>query len=155
MAKPKLYMMVGIPGSGKSTYAKNHLQNEDTIIVNSDQIRAELFGDEKIQKNPKRVFAILYKRVRKLLLSGKNAVIDATNTSRKYRAITLASFKDIDCEKIAILVETPLEMCYKFDKMRDRHVSKRVIDKFAREMEIPMLDEGFDQIVVYKNEYRI
>ena len=155
MTRPKLFMMVGVPGSGKSTYAKNHLQNEDTIIVNSDQIRKELYGDESVQKNPKRVFAILYQRVRKLLKSGKNVVIDATNTSKKYRAIALDNFRDIDCEKIAILVETPIEMCYKFDASRERQVSKRVIDRFARELEKPTLDEGFDEIVVYKNEYRI
>lgn len=152
MIKPILYMMIGVPGSGKTTYAQTYLQNDDTIIVNSDKIREELYGDEMVQKDPKKVFEILYARARHLLQNGKNVVIDATNTSRKYRKVTLANFTDIECEKIAVLVDTPIEMCYKFDERRERHVSRRVIDRYAREMEKPMLDEGFDKIIVYKNE---
>ena len=44
-----LYMMVGLPASGKSTYAKLLAEEVDGIIVSSDAIRKEWYGDENIQ----------------------------------------------------------------------------------------------------------
>ena len=47
---PKLIMMVGVAGSGKSTVAMRYALTQSAIIYSSDAIRAELYGDENCQK---------------------------------------------------------------------------------------------------------
>ena len=46
MSKPAFTMMVGLVGSGKSTYAKQLAEETNAIICSSDAIREELCGDE-------------------------------------------------------------------------------------------------------------
>mgnify|MGYP003324219881 CR=1 FL=1 len=56
---PKFYMMVGLSGCGKSTYAATL----NAKVISSDAIRAEVFGDENDQTHNAQVFEILHKRV--------------------------------------------------------------------------------------------
>ena len=50
---PKLEILIGIPGSGKSTYAKEeHESNSNSVYLSSDKIREELYGNESVQGNP-------------------------------------------------------------------------------------------------------
>ena len=45
MNKPKLYVMCGLSGSGKSTIAKQIANdNPDTVIISIDMIREQLTG---------------------------------------------------------------------------------------------------------------
>ena len=45
------YVMVGAPGSGKSTYAAKLAKEHNAIIISGDDIRAELYGSADIQGN--------------------------------------------------------------------------------------------------------
>lgn len=66
MNKPKLYIMVGLSGSGKSTIAKEIAETEEnTIIVSSDAIREELTGKVEDQSKNEEVFKIFHNRIRK------------------------------------------------------------------------------------------
>ena len=77
--------MIEIPGSGKSTYAKNNLSGE---FISSDEVRKELYGDISIQGDPEKVFAVVYSRLKKVLSDGKDIIFDATNINRHYRNLT-------------------------------------------------------------------
>ena len=80
-------ILIGIPASGKSTFAKNFVfSHKDYKIVSTDDIRWKLFGNPSIQGNPKRIFAIAYKEIISYLNSGHNVIFDATNISRNNRA---------------------------------------------------------------------
>lgn len=52
------YMMVGLPGSGKSWYAGNKLPN--AVVHSSDAIREEILGDVTDQSNQQLVFQTLH-----------------------------------------------------------------------------------------------
>ena len=62
--KPTMTMMVGLAASGKSTYAKKIVNDTDAIILSSDAIRWELFGDETDQEHNQQVFQELHKRAK-------------------------------------------------------------------------------------------
>ena len=51
MKKPKFYMLVGLSGSGKSSYNFG----EEIIKISSDALRAELYGDEKWKEKQNKV----------------------------------------------------------------------------------------------------
>ena len=84
-----VYIMVGIPGSGKSTWIKNNLGNIN--IVSRDIIRAELGfttdENEKVvldKKDEALVTKVEYDYIRKYCAKNVPFVIDDTNTG-KYR----------------------------------------------------------------------
>ena len=69
-----LYMMCGVSGSGKSTWADAYAKVYHAQVFSSDTIRAELFGDENNQKHNSQVFDILHERVHSALIQGKDCV---------------------------------------------------------------------------------
>jgi putative nucleotidyltransferase with HDIG domain len=150
MIKPKLILLVGIPGSGKSTYAEQYIkENNNTIHLSSDAIRAELWGDESIQGNPGEVFSLMQKRAVEALNDGKNVVYDATNITRKDRAGIISAcpkFTTIECH----IIWAPIEECINRDAVRDRTVGNEVIDRMLKRFQAPWVDEGIEDIFVIR-----
>lgn len=142
-----LTILCGLPASGKSTYAQNLVDCGYAERVCPDEIRKELYGDESIQGNGKKVFEIAYSRVREIGERGKNCVFDATQTSKKARAETLRKcgqyFAKVDC----VYVYASLETAYDRNKKRERQVPEEVIYRMYRSFKEPSADEGFREII--------
>ena len=155
----KLIVLCGLPGSGKSSYAdelmniNNTFSDEEMVIHSSDAIRAELFGDAGSQEDNGRVFELMHKRTREDLRAGKTVIYDATNIARKARKSAIACAHPtndiIECH----VVWAEPEECIRRDNLRDRKVGPKVIDKMLRRWQSPWLDEGFDKIEVHLNQY--
>ena len=148
MYRPKLALLVGPPGCGKSTYAKKYIEEHDnTIHLSSDGIRAELYGDESIQTDPWRVFALMQSRAVEALNNGQNVVYDATNMTRKDRSGIIAAcpkFVKIECH----IIWAPIETCIRRDAARKRTVGKDVIDRMLKRFQAPYYEEGIDEIEI-------
>ena len=70
---PKLEILIGLPGSGKSTYAKKeHKSNSNSVYLSSDKIREELYGNESVQGSPAEVFTLMQSRAIEALKIGRN-----------------------------------------------------------------------------------
>lgn len=137
----KLYTMIGIPGSGKSTIA-NQIPN--TVVISSDAIRKELYGAEEIQGNGKQVFDLVYKRIGEELAKGNDVVFDATNLTPRARK---AVFR-FSAEHIAIYVRTNLGTCLTRNAARFRTVPKEIIFKMNGRLIPPSKLEGFKTIII-------
>ena len=81
----KFIMMVGLPGSGKSTAARELSIRENAVLHSSDDLREELFGNADSQYRNDLLFQELHKRINRDLTDGKSIVYDATNLSYKKR----------------------------------------------------------------------
>lgn len=152
---PTVYMLCGLPASGKSTYAKEIAKNDNTEIFSSDAIRKELYGSEEDQQNPQKVFQILHKRVKTALQNGNSAVYDATNLVSKRRKAFLDELKKIPCKKVCILFMQPKQELLDRDSGRDRHVGEHVIDRMLKQFEPPMYSEGWDEIHIIWSHRRM
>lgn len=150
----KLVYLVGLPASGKSTYA-NELKGMGYNIHSSDSIREELYGDENTQGDSKKVFDILHKRVIGDLKSNKDCVYDATGISSKRRIAFLNTISHIECEKICVLFATPYEVCLERNKNRNRKVPEEVIKRMYMNFNIPYYYEGWDEIKIVWSKYNI
>lgn len=155
----RIYVTVGLPGSGKSTWAENMKEVLDLTLHSSDNIRSE-FGDINDQSNNELVFNILYKRIKEDLKNGHNVVFDATNLSRKRRIHFIQhELRDIPCEKICVLFATPYEICLKNNANRERKVPEDVIKRMVKNFEVPAYCESWDDIQIvwwnYKKEFNI
>ena len=146
---PTMYMMVGLPGSGK-TYIANRYYG-DCAIHSSDQIRAELYGDASCQENNEKVFRILHSRIKEDLKNGKDVVYDATNIKKRRRADFLRELRNIPCIKQCCVVMTPYEKCLENNQMRERKVPEEVIRRMYLNWEPPHWHEGFDFIDTFFN----
>jgi predicted kinase len=152
MNKPKLILLCGVPGSGKTTYAKDYVErNSNTIHLSSDAIRKELYGDESIQGNPGEVFTLMQKRAIEALNNGIDVIYDATNITRKDRSGIIGvcpKFAKIECH----IVWAPIEECIERDSKRGRTVGKEVIDKMLKRFQAPYYDEDIDDIKIITPE---
>ena len=154
MNMPKFIMLIGIPGSGKTTYAKEHIEkNTNTIHLSSDKIREELWGDEATQGDNNEVFTLMQNRTIEALNNGQTVIYDATNITRKDRSYIISLCpKFVQVE--AHIIWAPIETCIERDTARERTVGKAVIDKMLKRFQPPFYDEGFDEIKIIKpNEF--
>lgn len=87
--RPTLIVTVGLPGMGKSTWARN-LEADGWVRVSSDAVRAQLLGGHEEEKpydlkNEDEVWGIVEEHVRNNLRMGRNVVMDSTALTRRSR----------------------------------------------------------------------
>lgn len=148
----KIFVMIGLPGSGKSSYAGKLADSHGAVVLSSDKLRKELYGSYEDQTHNNEVFLELYKRAREFLKMGINVIIDSTNISYKRRMEFLKSFNKIPCEKIAILMATPYEVCLERNAQRERKVPEYVIKRMYMNWNTPYWYEGWDDIQIVYSE---
>lgn len=129
MGMNKLVLTRGIPGSGKSTWAKAwvDLAPKDRIRVNRDDIRSML-GPYWIPTREDLVTRIENMMVQSAIGQGYSVVVDATNFSKTDRFVNmLPSSYQVE---IKDFTDVPLELCLERDKTRENPVGEDVIRGF-------------------------
>lgn len=172
--KGNLYVLVGIPGSGKSTAGARY-----GTVYSSDDIREKLFGDSALQFEEKAVkeylhrikpelrqeeldtlsekdliaagnsmvFSRLNRDVKKALQRGEDVVYDATSLTPKTRKAILKKFAGLYDHTVAIFVNTDLEEAKRRNAGRERKVPDEVIEKMYSQLRAPDVSEGFDEVI--------
>lgn len=148
MDKGLLIVLAGVPGCGKSTVAKDISNRYGFQIVSSDAIRKELYGDEAIQGDGRKVFEIAHRRTRDLL-HYTNVVFDATNCKVVSRVELLNNTAMNSRYSVCVVFDTPLNESIKRNSIRNRKVPEKVITKMAHDLKDrpPSVSEGFDAVI--------
>ena len=141
-----LNIMIGIPGSGKSNYAKKCLINDNTEYLSSDDIRIELYGFEDQTHNDV-VFETMKKRTLNALRDGKDVIYDATNLSKKRRSGIISEARKLSAQINAYLCCTPINIILERNITRvERQLPWDKLVQMIQSIEPPMYYEGFDNI---------
>lgn len=147
----KFIMLVGLPGSGKSYIAKEFFSG--ATIISSDAIREKLWGDANDQRDPIKVFNEMERQLIIALENDEDVVYDATNIhSRNRRALVrriLHNFPKTEC--CCVVVACSIKECKRRQNDRERKVPDEVIDRMARQFEVPYYNEGWEIIHVVTN----
>lgn len=149
--KPKFIMMIGIVASGKSIYATQLSIKENAILLSSDNLRIELYGNVNDIEHNNIIFETIRKRTKEYLKKGENVIVDSTNLSYKRRKAFLDELKKINCTKECYLMATPYELCLQQNQLRDRHVPECVIKQMYKSICVPQYFEGWNNIHIIYN----
>lgn len=152
MTVPFFKMMVGLPGSGKSSQCKEIPSN--TVVLSSDEYRLKLFGtyNANTKEYNNKVFTELRNDSINYIKEGTNVIYDATNLTRKYRKALLSQLPTW-CTKYCDIIWATPEQCIKRNIKRERTVGKDVIFNMLKSFQVPMFYEGFNYISVVGNDY--
>ena len=144
----KLYITIGIPGSGKSQF-----KIDDVKIVQSDSIRKSLDDGITSNKSPSVVFGIAHGMIDFYLEMGHDVYFDATNVKIGDRRKLIRRFGN-KCELIGVVFDTPVETCKLRNSKRRRKVPEYVIDRMYSQFKCnpPSLWEGFDRLIYIDNQ---
>lgn len=144
-----LYLIVGIVGSGKSTYVKKLSTSLQASVICPDDIRLELTGDMADQSLNHLIFSkYVPQRIKECLAKG-DVIYDATNYNRKNRKDVCTLARSLGAKVVAHIMRTPFEECYKRNAGRtERIVPEFVLDRMVAGYEEPDVNiEKIDEIV--------
>lgn len=152
MKQKRLYLMCGIPGSGKSTVAENHVKNNDNVIwVSRDKIRFSLLKEgEDYFSHEKEVLDLFFSSIQKYLDDGYDVIADATHLNSESRHNTLAMLNLKDVELNVICLDVPLKVAMKRNDKRTglSRVPQSEVRRMYYRKEAPTYAEGWEHIYI-------
>jgi polynucleotide kinase-phosphatase len=121
-----LVVLVGVTGSGKSTFARAHFK--PTEVISSDFCRGLVADDENDQSATPAAFELLRYIAGKRLAAGRLTVIDATSVQPEARRDLVMLAREHDVLPVAIVLDLPEKLCAERNKDRpDRDFGAHVL----------------------------
>jgi len=163
--KPRIYVLIGLPGAGKDTFIKHFKEidaiSNDTVVLCRDDIRTELGyckeGDKIIgtAKEETEVSRVFNKRFFDNIAKGENIILNNINLKKAYR-------EDFHKKLAAISVKDKYEWVYVYVeaptladniKRRDGQIDATAFDNIIEKFDWPTADE-YDEIIIQKQEFK-
>jgi len=147
-----LYMLVGVPGSGKSTWVNNQSWSKNCVYLSSDNFIEEYATsvgktyNEVFNEYVKTATQLLTKRAITANVAESDAIWDQTNMSIKSRASKLKLFPCY--KKIAVVFSKPddEELARRLANRPGKEISESIITSMINNFQMPTTEEGFDEI---------
>ena len=151
-----LNIMIGFPGSGKSSYAKKYLLTNNSVYLSSDDIRIELYGFEDQTHNTE-VFERMKRETLTALQNDFDVVYDATNLSKKRRSDIIKSTKMCDAEVNAYLCCTPINIILERNTQRKGRalVPENVVRRMYNSIILPTKAEGIEELIIIDENQKV
>ena len=128
-----LVVLVGVTGSGKSTFAAAHFK--PTEVISSDYCRGLVADDENDQSATPAAFEVLRFIVGKRLEAGRLTVVDATNVQPEARRDLVLLAREYDVLPVAIVLDLPERLCAERNALRpDRDFGPHVIRRQRQQL---------------------
>ena len=156
-----IVLVCGLPGSGKSHFAKRFFKKDNRKRINRKEILRLLyemtsFGDKWLEKYFNEQDEFLVKHVERkicehLLQNRRKILIDNTSVSASSRRTYLHIAKQMHKSIGVILLNTPLQKCLSRNQNSDDHIPDTVISNLYAGMDLPKKEEGFKETLIIEN----
>lgn len=158
---PIFLMLVGLPGNGKSTWLTNDYQDipfVDYVPLSTDVEIEKMCASQGITYDQgfklfiDQAQKIVNQKMSNAIKNRSDIVLDQTNLTRKSRARKMAQLPKT-YKKIAIFFPVPDDTEWKrrLASRPGKCIPQSVLDKMRANLEVPALDEGFDEVVEINN----
>ena len=149
---PKLYMLVGVPGSGKSTWVKNQEWAKDCAIVSTDKYVEE--WAETVGKTYTEVFeeympvavTRMAGAVNGARDAGKDIIWDQTSTTIATRAKKFRMLPEYYAIAVVFRIPEPQELQKRLASRPGKVIPSEVLDDMIAKWQEPTEEEGFNEI---------
>lgn len=150
---PKLYMLVGVPGSGKSTWVKNQeFWMKDCAYISTDKYVEE--WAESVGKTYAEVFeeympmavAKMAGAVNGARDAGKDIIWDQTSTTIATRAKKFRMLPEYYAIAVVFRIPEPEELQKRLASRPGKVIPSEVLDDMIAKWQEPTLEEGFNEI---------
>lgn len=152
-----LVVLIGVSGSGKSTFGRKHFK--PTEVLSSDFCRGLASDDENNQAATKDAFEILNFIARKRLAAGKLTVIDATNVQPESRKSLVQLARDFHCLPVAIVLSVPERVAHDRNASRpERNFGPHVVRQQMQQLHRSLRNlerEGFRHVFALRTPEEI
>ena len=158
----KLIMMMGIPGAGKSTWAKKFVASQpegEVIYISRDEIRNSFVkpGAENYFSKENSVYGTFVKKIKDGLAENKTVIADATHINEASRSKLLRalgiSLKDCTVEIVYLHVHTQKALIQNENRIHTRgYVPRGVIRRMSNQITEPTFEEGFNIIRIINED---
>lgn len=137
---PRLVILMGLPGSGKSYVSDYIRQNYGYLILSGEEITSQLFGSEKVSSGQyAQVYKIIRQKASNLLSQGKSVVIDGTNLKQLFRQ---QIYDEIKCDSIKLIyLKTDDKTALDRISKRENSCSVETYNNFKNQTEEPLPSE--------------
>ena len=145
----KLFIMMGAPGSGKTTWCKNNVP-KNAAYISRDEIRFNIIKDEDSYfSKEKIVYDIFINKINEALESGLDVYADQTSLNAGSRKKLINALNKKPDEIIGIYFTTPLDIVLQRNAQRTGRalVPEDVVINMFNSLTRPTLDEGFTEIL--------
>ena len=144
---PCVYVMVGIPASGKSTAAAMIAKKTCAYLIESDKIRFSNFPEPQYSASENfQVFNLAFDEIHRAIRYDRNVVFDATNIKKSQREKIVSEFPE-SYEKRCLFMNTGIVTCLLRNELRERRVPDSVIERMHDTLETPTEQEGFCEVL--------
>ncbi|HSP16649.1 MAG TPA: ATP-binding protein [Thermoanaerobaculia bacterium] len=135
---PELIILVGLQGSGKTTYYRDHFAATH-VHISKDLMKNARDRDVKQDL-----------MIRKALGEGKPVVVDNTNPSPAVRAPLIATARSCGARVIGYFFDVPVKVAVKRNRARQgkERVPDAAVYVTSKKLVPPKFEEGFDEIHV-------
>ncbi|MGH9178471.1 MAG: AAA family ATPase [Acidimicrobiales bacterium] len=147
-----LVVLVGVSGSGKSTFAARHFR--PTEVLSSDRFRGLVADDENDQSATADAFEALRAVAGLRLAAGRLTVVDATSVQAEARARLLALAARHGVPAVAVVLDVAVRVCAARNAVRAERSLPVPVLRAQRSLLLRTLasigSEGFDHVVVMR-----
>jgi F420-dependent oxidoreductase-like protein len=155
LPSPCLVVLVGMSGSGKSTWAAAHFAPQQ--IVSSDALRAIVGGGEDDIAASDDAFALLDQIVVQRTGRRLTTVVDTLGLDAERRRSWVARARECAMPSVCVAFATPATECRARNRERHKSVPQRVLSGQARqfrEQQASLEDDGFDVVLTEASRVR-
>lgn len=135
----KAYLTVGMPASGKSTWAE---AQTNFLNINLDDCRAEVSGDATNQLATTAAIKLQGEKIYQAAIQGKDIIISDTNLNPMYRDLLVKDLMHQGFEVELVFFPISLELAKERNSKRLRHVPENILEKMYNSFQQEKLTNG-------------
>ncbi len=152
---PKCTILVGVPGSGKSTWIQEHMPMANVmstdIVIENVARSYDMTYNEGFKDLISFAEKVMWRHITWSIASQVDFVIDRTNLSAKSRKKFIDKLKlhgyEIEC--VVFHTPEPEEWKRRLDSRPGKTIPQEALDRMVDSYEIPLMSEGFTSITFF------